>query len=100
MAEQLHCNPRYLAYAGEHGHTVEQQLEHDRAAWPGGHMCGFILWSNERVAEYAKINPGAFFKGILTPWDRHGGRPQLLDHDAYNLWLKCRNVQTGSENFS
>lgn len=54
-------------------------------------MCGFILWSNERIAEYAKINPDAFFRPISTPWDRHGGRPQIIDHAAYNEWLLTRS---------
>src|SRR3546814_4301248 len=53
-------------------------------------MCGFILWSNERLAEYAKINPAAFFTGIRTTWDRHGGRPKLHDHEAYDNWLQNR----------
>src|SRR3546814_1417909 len=59
MADEPKYSPRYVAYASEHGRSPEQQLEHDREAWPGGLMCGFILWSNERLAEYAKINPAA-----------------------------------------
>src|SRR3546814_15168782 len=86
MADEPKYSPRYVAYASEHGRSPEQQLEHDREAWPGGLMCGFILWSNERLAEYAKINPAAFFTGIRTTWDRHGGRPKLHDHEAYDNW--------------
>lgn len=37
-------NPRYQAYARAQGRTPAQQLEHDRLRWPGGCMCGFILW--------------------------------------------------------
>lgn len=92
MADEPKYNPRYVAYASEYGRSPEQQLEHDREAWPGGLMCGFILWSNERLTEYAKINPAAFFVGILTPWDRHGGRPKLIDQKAYDDWLDSRKI--------
>jgi hypothetical protein len=83
-------NRRYVAYAKEHGRTVAEQLAHDAVAWPGGKMIGFILWNNERIAEYAKINPDAFFRPILTPWDRHGGRPKIMDHESYDAWLQSR----------
>src|SRR3546814_8554490 len=82
MMEQARYNPRYLAYAAEHSRTAEEQLANDREEWPGGLMCGFILWNTARIAEYAKINPSAFFNPILTRWDRHRGRPQNLDNDA------------------
>ncbi len=98
MAGEVKYNPRFVAYAAEHGRSPEEQLEHDREAWPGGLMCGFILWSNERLAEYAKINPAAFFTGILTPWDRHGGRPKLDDHEAYDSWLNSREIQNSEKN--
>lgn len=41
-------NPRYLAYCKAHGNTPEAQHAADGAAWPGGIMCGFILWIGER----------------------------------------------------
>ena len=35
---------RYLCYAAAHSRTPEAMLEHDREAWPGGHMCGYLIW--------------------------------------------------------
>lgn len=69
-------NPRYLAYCRAHGHTPEEQLEIDRKSWPGGSMCGFILWNTGKLDRFKKIRPSAFmFTG------------QLIDHDAYDNWL-------------
>jgi len=36
--------PKYLAYCAANGNTPEQQLKADANAYPGGKMCGFILW--------------------------------------------------------
>ncbi|MGK9084970.1 hypothetical protein KXR64_16530 [Brucella intermedia] len=38
-------------------------------------MVGFVLWGTARIAEYSKLNPGAF---------AYGG---LIDHEAYDAWL-------------
>ena len=72
-------NPRYIQYARQHGKTPEEMLAHDRKAWPGGSMCGFILWTRARIGEAYKAIPGAFIRG--------GG---LCDHDAYDAWLAGR----------
>lgn len=48
-------NPRYLQYARAHGRSGEEQLAHDKEAWPGGAMCGFILWMKQaRGDAYAR----------------------------------------------
>lgn len=95
MSEPKQYIPRFVAYAAAHGRTPDEQLAHDREEWPGGVAVGFNLWINDRIAEYAKINPNAFFKPILTPWDRHGGRPKLEDQNAFDTWL---NSDTAAEN--
>lgn len=45
-------NPRYVAYARAHGRTPEDQLAHDKREYPGGWMGGFMVWMNQRWAEW------------------------------------------------
>lgn len=44
--------PRYMAYARAQGRSPEAQLAHDEAEWPGGRMCGFVLWISEKWREF------------------------------------------------
>ena len=37
-------NTRYLAYCKAHGNTPDAQMAADEVAYPGGKMCGFLLW--------------------------------------------------------
>lgn len=75
VAAEIGMNPRYVAYAGAHGRSPADQLAHDREEWPGGSMCGFLLWNRARLAEASKEIPAAFCLG------------RLADHDAYDAWL-------------
>ena len=52
-------NSLYLAYCRAHGKTPEEMAEHDAAEWPGGRMCGYILWMGERKKEFAAAHPEA-----------------------------------------
>ena len=45
-------NSRFVAYATAHGRTPEDQMSHDREAWPGGAMAGFQTWLGERWREW------------------------------------------------
>ncbi|CCG43239.1 hypothetical protein [Magnetospirillum molischianum] len=72
---ELAYNPRYANYARAHGRTPEEQVAQDHLDWPGGSMCGFMLWNREKVGEFGKVNPDAFMAGGL--WD----------HAAYDAWL-------------
>jgi hypothetical protein len=94
---KLGYNPRYVAYATAHGRSPEDQLEHDRQDYPCGAMFGFTSWNNARLLEFASVSPQSFFTPILTPWDRHGGRPQLCDHAGYDAWLKARAEEMALE---
>ena len=70
-------NPRYVAYAAAHGRTVEAQMAHDREAFPGGCMTGFILWMHE----------------AWTRWSASEGRERhavksTADHARFDAWLQ------------
>jgi hypothetical protein len=51
-------------------------LEFDRKQWPGGQMCGFILWHCARLRECMKEHRDWFLDG------------HLYDHKKYDPWLK------------
>jgi hypothetical protein len=70
--------PRYRAYAASHGRDTESMLAADRAAWPGGLMCGFMIWNSQHWREWERA----------TGW-RGTGKSQA-DHDAYDAWLARR----------
>lgn len=50
-------NPRFVAYAKAHGKTPSGMLKHDEEAWPGGIMCGFVLWIAEMKKKFLKSDP-------------------------------------------
>lgn len=49
-------NPRYARYAEAHGRTPEEMLKADVIEWPGGSMCGFMLWMNEKWAKFCRLH--------------------------------------------
>jgi hypothetical protein len=72
------ANPRYAAYARAHGMTPAEMLEHDRQAWPGGCMCGFVLWMAEQKKKFHAVQPSAFL-------DRH----TIADQTAWTGFLQA-----------
>lgn len=68
--------PRFAAYARVHGRTPEAQIEHDKEAWPGGVMTGFVLWNNERWREWRAAN--GYRHDDILPSDAH---------ERYDRWL-------------
>ena len=86
-AAPVRYNPRYEAYARAHGRTVPAQIEQDSIDWPGGKMCGFILWNNDQIRAYGNDHPeGMMIFPLLGAGD--SGRPAaLIDHDGYDAWL-------------
>lgn len=70
-------NPRYAAYALAHGMTPDAMMEHDRIAYPGGCMCGFVLWMSEQKRAFWEPCPEAFFD-----------RGRILDQDAWTSFLQ------------
>ena len=88
-------NPRYLAYCAAHGwRTPEAMLEHDKKLYPGGCMCGFILWMNEQWSDFETDHVlQARRKGhdiLITSFDRSVWR--LMNADAFDMWLQEKNV--------
>ncbi len=69
--------PYFVAYANAHSNTPEKQLEKDRAEYPGGCMCGFILWISAMKRAFYKAKPGAF----LSP-------DAISNHAAWAKFLK------------
>lgn len=79
-------NPRYVAYCAAHGvDDPDVMRARDAERWPGGKMCGFILWMRERKAEFVKAHP----EGVM----RGGG---IIDHDAYTAFIETRAREIAS----
>ncbi len=76
LNEGMTMNPRYVNYAMANGRDADAQLEHDRVEFPGGCMCGYIIWIGQRWAEFGK----------LQGWPRNYIKSDA-DHKAFDLWL-------------
>ena len=96
-------NPRYANYARVHGKTPEEMLALDGERWPGGKMCGFVLWNSARVHEWKTLvghphesdlhgRPGKSFAALGM------GGPN--DHERYDAWLAALPVGHGLEDAS
>lgn len=72
--------PLYVAYAKAHGREPEAMLEHDTERWPGGKMCGYLLWGGERLHAWATLTGHPRAKDANAPmWE--------TDVEAYHTWL-------------
>lgn len=76
MSTPREWNPYYLAYSTAHGRNPDAQLAHDVVRWPGGKMCGFILWMHARWEEWRAATMTLDY--ALTPAQR----------DAFGTWLE------------
>lgn len=72
-----YTNPRYVVYARAHGKTPDEMMAHDDKAWPGGVMCGFIIWMSQQQTLFYKAHPEAFL-------DRY----TISDSAAWDAWLQ------------
>jgi hypothetical protein len=73
-------NPRYAAYAKAHGRDAEHQMAHDQATWPGGYMCGFVLWISGQKQAFWRACPSAFL-------DRYSS-DTIRDQAAWTTFLQ------------
>lgn len=87
-------NPRYLAYCRSQGHPdPDVMLKVDNERWPGGIMCGFILWMSDQWSAFEKqhlaklAELGGFPIGRVTANDR--GAWRLMNADAFDVWLQA-----------
>lgn len=78
LLQKGQMNPRYRAYCRFHGLSPEKMAEVDEKRWPGGRMCGFILWIGERLAEARQDCPTFFLFGVLC------------NHAGFDAWLEAR----------
>jgi hypothetical protein len=71
---------RFEVYARAHGRSDADQLAHDRQAFPGGRMCGFILWTGAQWRAWC-ATVGRKNKEHLTQ----------EEHAAFDAWLDKSN---------
>jgi len=70
-------NPYYVAYAKTHGKTPDEMLAHDKECWPGGKMCGFMLWMSGRWKKWHADRGLVRHEYVLT----------AEDHTNFGAWL-------------
>lgn len=75
----MNYQPRYLAYAKAHNMTPEAMLTHDEKEYPGGKMCGFILWISAQVRAFALAHPEGMLGGHVSD---HVAFTRFLTHPA------------------
>lgn len=82
-AMTLDLNPRYLAYM--RANLIEDSnlmLALDMERWPGGYMCGFLLWNASLIRQYLALR---------FPCGTHGKRDRHLAFMSvaadYDAWL-------------
>ena len=59
-------NPRYLAYCLEHRQSPDDMLATDRQRYPGGCMCGFLLWMSARLQEWRRMRERERFEVMVA----------------------------------
>lgn len=80
MSTTIDWNPRYLAYCRVNGQAhPDKMLERDRASWPGGHMCGFMLWIQRKWFQWEKA----------TGWKSHWPKGDE-QHKSFDTWLEIQ----------
>lgn len=78
--EATPTNPRYLAYCRAHGHSDhDAMIAADRETWPGGKMCGFTVWIQQRWREWLKARGR-----------KHDDVKSEDDHREFDAWLQVR----------
>ena len=74
-------NPYYLAYCKAQGREPEAQKAHDTIEWPGGKMCGFMLWIQRAWREWSAET------GEKRFWDGAWSESQRA---MFSTWLEAK----------
>ena len=82
MEETKEWNPYYICYAKTHGKTPEDMLLQDDVTFPGGVMCGYILWIREQWRQW-KLENG------ISPNDPMSGEMRT----KFGLWLEEKEIR-------
>ena len=86
-------NPRYREYCRAHGKSPVAMLYQDTFRFPGGRLCGFILWNREKVWEFTSQWKGcrclADVQEALMGPGYDPDNPKQDVHQLYNEWLKA-----------
>lgn len=54
----MNWNPLYVSYANSRGRTPEEMLKVDDVSFPGGSMCGYLIWISQAWQAWDRIfNP-------------------------------------------
>ena len=69
--------PNFVAYATAHGKEPQAMLDHDSRKYPGGCMCGFILWISQMKSKFFMVRPDCFL-------DRHA----ISNYPAWENFLQ------------
>lgn len=68
-------NSRYLAYCRARKKSIDETMQADAQAYPGGVMAGFIQWISTKWEEWTK-ETGA-----------HPYNHSEKDHNDFDVWL-------------
>lgn len=68
--------PRYVAYCRANGKTPDEMMAHDVVAYPGGKMCGFVLWIGAQWGAWRKANGR-----------RHDDFVSDADHKSFDVFV-------------
>jgi hypothetical protein len=72
-------NPYYLAYCKANKNTPEIQMEQDQKSYPGGVMCGFILWISNKKSKFRRLHPEFCLDGLIYNYSEWG---KFLEKEA------------------
>lgn len=75
----------FTAYAMAHGRRPADQLAHDKEAWPGGCMAGFITWMSGALREFKRQHPEAWVGDSIR------------DQSAKQIFLAAYAVQQATQ---